>query len=69
MFALRLREGASLGRFESLAGSPLSPSGLREMTSLGFLQQDGDRIHTTETGVTMLNGVLRVLLADRQSAD
>lgn len=69
MFALRLREGASLGRFETLAGSPLSPSGLREMTSLGFLHQDGDRIHTTETGVTMLNGVLRVLLADRQSAD
>lgn len=68
MFALRLKEGASLDRFEGLAGSPLSPRGLEEMTSLGFLHQDGDRISTTETGVMMLNGILRALLADRQSA-
>jgi len=68
MFALRLKEGASLDRFRALAGTPLSPRGLAEMTALGFLHQAGDRIHTTETGVMMLNGILRALLADRQSA-
>lgn len=68
MFALRLKEGASLDRFRALAGTPLSPRGLAEMTALGFLHQAGDRIHTTETGVMMLNGILRALLADRHSA-
>ena len=68
MFSLRLKEGASLSRFEELSGAPLSSSALSEMTSLGLLLQDGDRIQTTETGVMMLNGILRALLADRQSA-
>jgi oxygen-independent coproporphyrinogen-3 oxidase len=68
MFALRLKEGASLGRFAGLAGAPLSPAGIKEMISLGLLHQDDDTIRTTETGVMMLNGILRALLADRQSA-
>jgi putative oxygen-independent coproporphyrinogen III oxidase len=68
MFALRLREGASLSRFAALAGSPLSPTGLDETAQLGFLHQDGDIVRTTETGVMMLNGILRALLANRQSA-
>ena len=68
MFALRLKEGASLSRFAALAGVPLSAAALSEVTALGFLHQDGDRIHTTETGVMMLNGILRALLANRQSA-
>jgi putative oxygen-independent coproporphyrinogen III oxidase len=68
MFALRLKEGASLSRFADLAGAPLSATALSEMAALGFLQQDGDVIRTTDSGVMMLNGVLRALLADRQSA-
>ena len=68
MFALRLKEGASLGRFADLAGAPLAPAALAEMTSLGFLQQEGDRIRTTDSGMMILNGVLGALLADRQSA-
>ena len=68
MFSLRLKEGASLSRFEALSHAPLSSSALSEMLSLGLLLQDGDRIQTTETGVMMLNGILRALLADRQSA-
>ncbi|MCX7287072.1 MAG: radical SAM family heme chaperone HemW [Rhodobacterales bacterium] len=55
MFALRLKEGASLSRFAALAGKPLS-------------ERQDDRIQTTETGVMVLNGVLRALLADRPSA-
>lgn len=68
MFALRLREGASLHRFATLAGAPLSVRKLDEMLALGLLQRDGDCISTTETGMMMLNGILRALLADRQSA-
>jgi putative oxygen-independent coproporphyrinogen III oxidase len=68
MFALRLREGASLSRFADLAGAPLAAPALAEMTSLGLLSRDGDTIRTTETGVMMLNGILRALLADRQTA-
>ena len=68
MFALRLKEGASLSRFAALAGAPVSETALSEMAALGLLSQDGDRISTTETGVMMLNGILRALLANRQSA-
>jgi putative oxygen-independent coproporphyrinogen III oxidase len=68
MFALRLREGASLDRYAALDGAQLPQSALDEVISLGLLNRDGDRIHTTERGVMMLNGVLRSLLANRQSA-
>ena len=68
MFALRLAEGASLSRYQALAGMPLPQAAVEEVISLGLLAQPGDRIHTTETGVMMLNGVLRTLLADRPSA-
>ncbi|MBY0350701.1 radical SAM family heme chaperone HemW [Tabrizicola sp.] len=67
MFALRLTEGASLGRFADLAGTPLDENALNEMVSLGFLQRDRDTVRTTETGVLVLNGVLRALLVDRRS--
>jgi putative oxygen-independent coproporphyrinogen III oxidase len=69
MFALRLREGASLDRYHSLAGTPLPESALSEVEALGLLHREGDRIMTSDAGVMMLNGVLRALLAGRQSAD
>ena len=68
MFALRLKEGASLGRYQALAGAPLSDSALDEVVGLGLLHREDDRISTTDSGVMMLNGVLRALLADRHSA-
>ncbi len=68
MFALRLKEGASLGRFAALSGKPLAEARLTEMLDLGLLHREGDLIRTTGTGVMVLNGILRSLLADRQSA-
>lgn len=68
MFALRLREGASLSRFAALAGQPLSEQSLADVETLGLLTRDGDTIRTTDQGVMMLNGILRALLADRQTA-
>ncbi len=69
MMSMRLREGSSLARFRDLAGTDLPAAALVDMQNLGFLLRDGDRIHTTKTGVLVLNGVLRALLADRSSAD
>jgi oxygen-independent coproporphyrinogen-3 oxidase len=68
MFALRLREGASLARFADLAGGPLAAAALEELVSLRLVQHDADRIRTTDKGVMMLNAILRRLLADRRSA-
>ncbi|WP_136644839.1 radical SAM family heme chaperone HemW [Tabrizicola sp. YIM 78059] len=68
MFALRLREGASLTRFADLAGSPLPDAALDEVINLGLIRRDGDRIATTRSGVIVLNAILRRLLADRQSS-
>lgn len=68
MFSLRLREGSSLARYADLAGEPLPENALAEVIDLGLLARDGDQIKTTETGVMVLNGVLRALLANRQSA-
>lgn len=68
MFALRLREGASLSRFADLAGQQMSEKALSEVEGLGLLGRNGDVIRTTDQGVMMLNGILRALLADRQTA-
>ncbi|RYE38230.1 MAG: coproporphyrinogen III oxidase, partial [Hyphomicrobiales bacterium] len=68
MFALRLREGASLSRFAGLAGQHVSSKALEHVESLGLLDRNGDCIRTTDQGVMMLNGILRELLADRQTA-
>ncbi len=68
MFALRLREGASLARYATLAGAALPETALQEVEDLGLLRREGDVICTTDAGVMMLNGVLRALLADRKSA-
>jgi putative oxygen-independent coproporphyrinogen III oxidase len=67
MFALRLREGASLERFAALAGQSLPEATLDEVIALGLLTRDDDRIRTTDQGVMMLNGILRSLLAGRHS--
>ncbi|WP_103257454.1 radical SAM family heme chaperone HemW [Tabrizicola aquatica] len=69
MFALRLKEGASLDRYAALAGTPLPPAALEEVIALGLLTRDDDRIQTTDSGVMMLNGILRALLAGRHSAN
>jgi oxygen-independent coproporphyrinogen-3 oxidase len=68
MFALRLREGASLARFADLAGGPLSNEALDDVIALGLIRREDERIRTTDRGVMMLNAVLRRLLADRRSA-
>lgn len=67
MFALRLREGASLARFAALAGEDLSATSIAELVDLDLLHRNGDCIRTTDRGVMMLNAILRQLLADRRT--
>lgn len=68
MFALRLREGASLSRYAALAAHPLPHDTLADLAGQDLLLLDGDRLCTTDRGVMMLNGILRALLAGRQTS-
>ena len=69
MMSLRLAEGSSLARYRDLAGGDLADDGIREMVDLGLIVRDGEQITASAAGVLVLNGVLRRLLAGRQSGD
>ncbi len=64
LMGLRLTEGVDLSRFETLSGRSVAPDTLKDLSELGLLNQRGRRIFVTEQGVSVLNGVLRELLAD-----
>ncbi|MCR8825475.1 radical SAM family heme chaperone HemW [Pseudosulfitobacter koreensis] len=64
LMGLRLTEGVDLTRFEALSGRSVAPDALKNLSDLGLLSQRGKRISVTEQGVSVLNGVLRELLAD-----
>ena len=68
LMSLRLAEGASLERYEGIAGEPPPQSRLDGMVELGLLVQSEGRIRTTERGVQVLDGILRAILADRHTA-
>jgi len=62
MMSLRLQEGSSQKRYESLAKEPLGARKLTELENSGHLWINGDRIGTTTAGRAVLNAVLRELL-------
>lgn len=62
MMGLRLNEGVSLARFESLMGTPLPEAGIRELSGHGLLSVEDGRIATTGRGRLLLNAVLAELL-------
>ncbi len=64
LMGLRLTEGVDLSRFEALSGRSVAPDTLKNLSELGLLDQRDQRISVTEQGVSVLNGVLRELLAD-----
>ncbi|ASM73958.1 MULTISPECIES: radical SAM family heme chaperone HemW [Roseobacteraceae] len=64
LMGLRLSEGVDLSRFETLSGRSVAIDTLKNLSELGLLDQRGQRIFVTEQGVSVLNGVLRELLAD-----
>lgn len=64
LMGLRLTDGVDLARFEALSGRSVAPDTLKNLSELGLLDQRGRNIYVTEQGVSVLNGVLRELLAD-----
>ncbi|UOA25381.1 radical SAM family heme chaperone HemW [Pseudosulfitobacter sp. DSM 107133] len=64
LMGLRLTDGVDLARFEALSGRSVAPDTLKNLSELGLLNQRGRNISVTEQGVSVLNGVLRELLAD-----
>ena len=63
MMGLRLAEGIDLGRYAALAGSPMAADRIDELTGLGLVACDGDRLAATPAGRPLLDAVLRRLLA------
>lgn len=68
MMAMRLSEGASLAWYRSLAGEDLPAAAVAELADLGLIEVTDESMRATAQGRMMLNGVLRALLAGRQSA-
>ncbi len=63
MMSLRLSEGTDLARFEALAGRGLPTQRIMDLVELGLVEYSGRRLCATPTGRSVLNGILRDLLA------
>lgn len=63
LMGLRLEEGVSLERYASLAGKPINPDRLIELSDDGLLQTNGDQLKATPAGRLVLNKLLGELLA------
>ncbi len=64
MMGLRLREGVSLSRVRALDPSALRQGAIGDLSELGLLESDGDRLRATARGRLVLNGIIRQLLSD-----
>lgn len=64
MMGLRVADGVDIDRYENLGGTPLPPHRIDELVEMGLLIQEDRIIRVTDQGFTLLNGVLRTLLAD-----
>lgn len=64
MMGLRLSEGISVQRFESLSGRSLNHTKTNDLFRMGMLARNNDRLSATKEGRVILNAVLRELLAD-----
>jgi putative oxygen-independent coproporphyrinogen III oxidase len=64
MMGLRLAEGIDSNRFAALGGHPLPIDKIEYLTDLGMLTNQGGQLHATTNGRTILNAVIRELLAD-----
>ena len=62
MMGLRLSEGVSVRRQEALAGGPLDGAAMAELTMMGLVSVEGDRLRVTRAGRPLLDAILRRLL-------
>lgn len=64
MMGLRLAEGVDTSRYTALAGEALPQGKLDQLSDLGMIEIDGDRITTTRQGRMVLNAILSELLTN-----
>lgn len=64
MMGLRLAEGVDTSRYAALAGEALPQGKLDQLSDLGMIEIDGDRITTTRQGRMVLNAILSELLTN-----
>ncbi len=62
MMSLRLKEGSSMARYDTLAGEALPGAAVDHLIDQGLLTKNGDQVTATDRGIMMLNAVLRTLL-------
>ncbi len=64
LMGLRLRDGISLKRHESLSGTPLDPNKIKYLSDIGMIRHVGDTLCATSEGRVVLNAILRELLPE-----
>jgi putative oxygen-independent coproporphyrinogen III oxidase len=62
LMGLRVNEGISLSRFQSLAGEAIDGARIAALAELGFVQHDNDRLCATRAGRRVLNAVIAELI-------
>ncbi|MGR3290274.1 MAG: radical SAM family heme chaperone HemW [Paracoccaceae bacterium] len=62
MMGLRLREGISVTRHQTMAGKALSEEKINNLSDLGFIKRNNDALRATRTGRPVLNAIIRELL-------
>lgn len=62
LMGLRLKEGISINRYETLANKPINQDAIKELSELDLILASGDRLIVKDQGFMVLNGVLRKLL-------
>ena len=61
---LRIREGLDMARFAALNGAPFGADRVGRLAELGMIEVADGRLAATRRGRTVLNAVIRDLLAD-----
>jgi oxygen-independent coproporphyrinogen-3 oxidase len=61
LMGLRIEEGIDLARYRELSGRP--PSHLAELSEMGLISVEGDRLVATRAGRRVLNAVISQLAA------
>lgn len=64
LMCLRLADGLSPARLKSLSGLGPSPNSIRELTELGLISVETDRIRATGAGRLVLNHVIKEIAAN-----
>ena len=64
MMGLRIDQGISLSRYQSLTGDRIKSTIINDLTDIGVVRVAGDRLAATPKGRPVLNSIIRELLPD-----